>query len=638
MKNPRSDVHSCCSSSSVALKYVVGSAFVLTASQSQAATMVSDENRTLTFGVFAFLFMVTIAITFWAARKNNSVKDFYTAGGAISGRMNGLAIAGDYLSAAAFLGVSGLIALYGLDGITYVIGFFISFIPVLLLVAEPCRNLGTYTLGDVLAFRNNFRASKLAVAISSVLVALFYMVPQIVGGAVIIAALIGIPFEISVVSVGGLMLVYVLFGGMRATTSVQILKATLLISFCFVLVVLSWAPYGFNISAFFSDVVASTGVQKHVLGTLLNGVSSMSVEQAGQRFMEPGLYLKNPIEQISLSLALVLGTAAMPHILMRFFTVRDAQQARTSALTAMLLIGLCHLFIIVIGFSAALNLGPFAIISMDKGGNLAAPMLAQFLGGGPDSLAGNLMLAFVAAVSFATIVAVVAGLTLAAASTLAHDVYVGAVRQGKATEKEQATAAKIATLSIAGIAILIGISAKGQNVAQLVGLGYAVAASANLPALLLTLYWRRCSTAGVVAGLIGGTVLSIGLVLVSPNMAYPLQQKQTAMTAAALAETKLSQIDNRTVIATAEDRTKLVTEAAAQHRIASQIEDSAASIVGLSQPLIQLRNPGLISIPIGFLFVVFFSLLIPSKLSESRWVEFSVRRETGLGVAKAAQH
>jgi cation/acetate symporter len=608
------------------------------ATHSQASTLVSDGNRAMTFSVFALLFFITLAITYWAARKNNSVKDFYTAGGALSGKMNGLAIAGDYLSAAAFLGVSGLIAIYGLDGITYVIGFFISFIPVLLLVAEPCRNLGKFTLGDVLAFRNSFRASKSAVALSSVLVALFYMVPQIVGGAVIIAALIGIPFEISVVSVGGLMLIYVLFGGMRATTSVQILKATLLISFCFLLVVLSWAPYGFNISAFFSDLVGNAAVQKHVLGTLLNGVSNLSLEQAGQRFMEPGLYLKNPVEQISLSLALVLGTAAMPHILMRFFTVRDAQQARTSALTAMLLIGLCHLFIVVIGFSAALHLGPFAVVSMDKGGNLAAPMLAQFLGGGPDSLAGNLMLAFVAAVSFATIVAVVAGLTLAAASTLAHDVYVGAVRQGKATEREQTNAARIATLAIAAVAILAGISAKGQNVAQLVGLGYAVAASANLPALLLTLYWKRCSTAGVVAGLLGGTILSIGLVLVSPNMTYPLMQKQTAISAATAASTKVEKIDNGTLQATPEERAKWVSDAAAQTAIANGIPASATSLVGLSEPLIQLRNPGLISIPLGFLLVVLVSLLFPSQLSQSRWVEFSVRRETGLGVAEAAHH
>jgi cation/acetate symporter len=624
--------------SSTLFKACVALAGLLTASQGHAATLVSEANRPLTFGVFAALFLITLGITFWAARKNSSVKDFYTAGGALSGRINGLAIAGDYLSAAAFLGVSGLIAIYGLDGITYVIGFFVSFIPVLLLIAEPCRNLGKYTLGDVLAFRNNFRASKFAVAISSVLVALFYMVPQIVGGAVIIAALIGIPFEISVVSVGVLMLVYVLFGGMRATTSVQILKATLLIAFCFLLVVLSWAPYGFNVSAFFGDLVGSSAVQKHVLGTLLNGVSQLSAEQAGQRFMEPGLYLKNPLEQISLSLALVLGTAAMPHILMRFFTVRDAQSARTSALTAMLLIGLCHLFIIVIGFSAALHLGPFAITAMDKGGNLAAPMLAQFLGGGADSLLGNLMLAFVAAVSFATIVAVVAGLTLAAASTLAHDVYVGAVRQGKATEREQATAARLATLAIAIIAICVGISAKGQNVAQLVGLGYAVAASANLPALLLTLYWRRCSTAGVVAGLLGGTVLSIGLVLVSPNMTYPLQQKQMALAAAAKSQTKIDLIDKGALVATAAEREQLLSDVTKQQETASLIPNSATSLIGLREPLVQLRNPGLISIPLGFALVILFSLLFPSQLSQSRWVEFSVRRETGLGVAQAAQH
>ncbi|EIK66379.1 cation:acetate symporter, ActP family [Pseudomonas fluorescens Q8r1-96] len=623
---------------STAFKACMGLAALLTASQGNAATLVSEANRPLTFGVFAALFLITLGITFWAARKNSSVKDFYTAGGALSGRINGLAIAGDYLSAAAFLGVSGLIAIYGLDGITYVIGFFVSFIPVLLLIAEPCRNLGKYTLGDVLAFRNNFRASKFAVAISSVLVALFYMVPQIVGGAVIIAALIGIPFEISVVSVGVLMLVYVLFGGMRATTSVQILKATLLIAFCFLLVVLSWAPYGFNISAFFSDLVGSSAVQKHVLGTLLNGVSQLSAEQAGQRFMEPGLYLKNPLEQISLSLALVLGTAAMPHILMRFFTVRDAQSARTSALTAMLLIGLCHLFIIVIGFSAALHLGPFAITTMDKGGNLAAPMLAQFLGGGADSLLGNLMLAFVAAVSFATIVAVVAGLTLAAASTLAHDVYVGAVRQGKATEGEQATAARLATLAIAVIAICVGISAKGQNVAQLVGLGYSVAASANLPALLLTLYWRRCSTAGVIAGLLGGTVLSIGLVLVSPNMSYPLQQKQVALAAAAKSQAKIELIDKGALVATATEREQLLSDVTKQQATASLIPDSATSLIGLREPWVQLRNPGLISIPLGFALVILFSLLFPSQLSLSRWVEFSVRRETGLGVAQAAQH
>ncbi|WP_454724436.1 MULTISPECIES: solute symporter family protein [Cupriavidus] len=604
----------------------------------QDPTLVTDANRGLTFSVFALLFSLTLGITWFAARRNATAKDFYTAGGGISARLNGLAIAGDYLSAAAFLGVSGLISLYGLDGISYLVGFFVSFIPVLLLVAEPCRNLGKYTLGDVLAYRNSFRATKLVVAVSSILVALFYMVPQIVGGAVIVRALIGIPYEISVVAVGLLMLTYVLFGGMRATTSVQVLKAVLLITFCFVLVILSWAPYGFDVAAFFRGVVADTAIQRHVLDTLMQGKSSLSVAEAGQRFLEPGLYLKNPLEQVSLGLALVLGTAAMPHILMRFFTVRDAKAARTSALYAMFAIGLCHLLIVVIGFSAALNVGPRAIIALDKGGNLAAPMLAQFLGGGPDSLLGNFMLAVVAAVSFATIVAVVAGLTLAAASSLAHDVYVGAIRNGHATEREQVAAARIATLVMAIISVGAGIAAKGQNVAHLVGLGYAVAASANLPALVCTLYWRRCNTAGVVAGVVGGTVLSIGLVLVSPNMTYPLLQKEAASATAAGLATKLEQAAAGQLAAPAEQLARWRGEMAAAQAAAAAIPDGARSIVGLRRPLVALRNPGILSIPAGFLLVILFSLLSRSRLSESRWAELAVRRETGAGAAQATAH
>lgn len=594
-------------------------------------TLVSADNRGLTFGVFAVLFLLTLGITWVAARRNATASDFYTAGGGIGARMNGLAIAGDYLSAAAFLGVSGLIALYGLDGISYVVGFFVSFIPVLILIAEPCRNLGKFTLGDVLAFRNNFRATKLVVAVSSILVALFYMVPQIVGGAVIVRALIGIPYELSVTAVGVLMLMYVLFGGMRATTSVQVLKAILLISFCLILVMLSWMPYGFNIEAFFRGVISDAAIQQHVRG-LVGGASSLSVADAGQRLLAPGLYLKNPLEQISLGMALVLGTAAMPHILMRFFTVPNAKAARKSALYAMFAIGLCHLLIVVIGFSAALNVGPKAILAMDKGGNLAAPMLAQFLGGGPDSLLGNFMLAIVAAVSFATIVAVVAGLTLAAASSLAHDVYVGAIKNGVATEREQVAAARVATLLMAAISVSAGIAAKGQNVAQLVGLGYAVAASANLPALVCTLYWRRCNTAGVVAGVVGGTLLSIGLVLVSPNMTYPLLQKEAAMkTATTLAQ----QIDNTQ---DATQRQKLAGQLGAAQATVAAIPDDARSIVGLRKPLIALRNPGIISIPFGFFLVFLFSLLSRSRLSESRWAELSVRRETGIGAAEAVAH
>lgn len=607
-------------------------------SNAQTTTLVTDSNRVMTVLVFSVLFLLTLGITYLAARRNKSVGDFYTAGGSIPAKWNGLAIAGDYLSAAAFLGVSGLIALYGLDGMAYVVGFFVSFIPVLILVAEPCRNLGKYTLGDVLSFRNHFRSTKSTVAVSSILVALFYMVPQIVGGAVIIRALIGVPYETSVIAVGVLMLAYVMFGGMRATTSVQILKAFLLIGFCFILVVLSWIPYGFDIAAFFRAVTSNEAIQQHVLSSLLPGSAGLTPAEAGQRFLEPGLYLKNPLEQVSLSLALVLGTAAMPHILMRFFTVPNAKAARNSALYAMFAIGLCHLLIVVIGFSAALNIGPTAILSIDKGGNLAAPMLAQFLGGGADHFLGNLMLAFVAAVSFATIVAVVAGLTLAAASSLAHDVWVGAVRGGQATEREQATAARVATLAMAVISITAGMAAKGQNVAQLVGLGYAVAASANLPALLLTLYWRRCSSAGVLAGVVGGTLLSIGLVLVSPNMAYPGMQRAQAVANAKAIQDKQKQAETGPVTATPAQREQWQRELDKAQATVRAIDPDARSIVGLREPLINLRNPGIISIPVGFLLVLVFSLLRPSALSASRWTEMAVRRETGLAVAKAVAH
>ena len=601
------------------------------------ASLVAPQYRGLTFGVFGALFLLTLFITYLASRHNKTTGDYYTAGGAIGPLRNGLAIAGDYLSAAAFLGVSGLIALYGYDGIAYLIGFFIAFIPVLLLVAEPCRNLGRYTLGDVLAYRNSFRSTKAVVALSSIVVALFYMVPQVVGGAVIVRALIGVPYEASVIAVGLLMLIYVLFGGMRATTSVQVLKAVLLISSCFVLVILAWAPYGFNAAAFFGDLVADSRLQLYVSALQPAGIPLAGLD-AGQRFLEPGLYLKNPLEQVSLGLALVLGTAAMPHILMRFFTVRDARAARSSVLWAMLAIGACHLLIIMIGFAAAHLVGAKAIIALDKGGNLAAPMLAQFLGGGADSMMGNFMLAFVAAVAFATIVAVVAGLTLAGASALAHDVYVGAICDGDATEDEQVNAARVATLLMALVCMAVGILAKGQNVAHLVGLGYAVAASANLPALLLTLYWKRCSTAGVLAGVIGGTLLSIGLVLASPNMTYPLEAKRAALASASALTGKLQKAALDPASAKPEEVRQWSAELAAAQARAAAIPDDATSIFGLKAPLVPLRNPGIISIPAGFLLVILFSLLFADRRSAARWEELSVRRETGIGMAPAHAH
>jgi len=593
-----------------------------------ATTLAAIHHRGPTFAVFALVIASTLLITYFASRRNRTAGEFYTAGGNIGPAKNGLAIAGDYLSAAAFLGASGLIALYGFDGMIYLVGFFAAFMPVLLLIAEPCRNLGKYTLADVLAIRNSFRSTKAVSACSSVVVALAYMIPQIVGGAVIVRALVGIDYTVSVLAVGALMLIYVAFGGMRATTWVQVIKAVLLIGASFLLVVLAWIPFGFHVPAFMQAVVASPMVQARV-ATL---APSLHGEALGWRFLEPGLFLTSPLELLSLGLALVLGTAAMPHILMRFFTVKDAQAARHSVLWAMLGIGACHLCIVVIGFAAAYFVGAPLIASLDKGGNLAAPLLAQALVGGRDSMAGDLMLAFVAAVAFATIVAVVAGLTLAAASALAHDVYVGALRSGRASEREQVNAARVATVLVGLIAVAVSILAQGQNVAQLVGLGYAVAASANLPALLLTLYWKRCTTQGVLAGIIGGTVAAVALVLVSPNMSYPALQRHAALQHAAAIELQISSGRDAGTLAA------LRAEQTTARATAQAIDADATSLIGLHAPLIGLRNPGIISIPIGFVLVILVSLFTRDKRAERNWAELVVRRETGYGIAAAIDH
>ncbi|MGS0990984.1 solute symporter family protein [Burkholderia glumae] len=554
------------------------------------------QHQQLTMLAFAMVILATIAITIFASRRASTAGDFYTAGGSIGPLRNGLAIAGDYLSAAAFLGASGLIALYGFDGMIYLVGFFAAFIPVLLFIAEPCRNLGRFTIGDVLVVRNSYKATKVASALSSVVVALAYMIPQIVGGAVIVRALVGIDYTISVLAVGVLMLVYVACGGMRATTWVQVIKAVLLIGASLILVVLAWIPFGFHVPTFMKAVVNSPMVQARVAEMAAG--ASLSGDALGWRFLEPGLFLTKPLELFSLGLALVLGTAAMPHVLMRFFTVRDATAARHSVLWAMFGIGLCHLCIIVIGFAAAYYVGAGKIMLTDKGGNLAAPLLAQTLSGGASSVAGDLMLAFVAAVAFATIVAVIAGLTLAAASSLAHDVYVGAWRSGRATEREQVAAARIATVLVGVVAISVSVALQGQNVAQLVGLGYAVAASANLPALMLTLYWRRCTTQGVLAGIIGGTLAAVALVMVSPNMEYPALERASAIHRVQDLTGKLSNA------ADDKSRTVLRRELIDAETVVQMMPAKETSIVGLRAPLIGLRNPGIVSIPIGFLLVV----------------------------------
>src|SRR5512134_2851464 len=467
-------------------------------------------------------------VTYLAAKRVKSASEFYAAGRSVSGIQNGWAIAGDYLSAASFLGIAGLISLYGYDGFMYSVGWLVAYITVLLVIAEPCRNIGKYTLGDILAFRNNAKSAKTVAAISTITVSIFYLTAQMVGGGVLVKTLIGIDYEISVIAVGILMLGYVLFGGMVATTWVQIIKAILLVTASILLVMFVWLPYGFSLSAFLQAAIGDAKVQAQVVTLLGDASKNMTAAELGHRFLDPGLLFKAPIDQISLGMALVFGTAGLPHILMRFFTVPTAQDARKSVIWAMAIIGGFYVLTLFLGLGAAMHVGAANIRAVDAGGNMAAPLLAQFVGGGGDSFLGNLFLAFVAAVAFATIVAVVAGLVLAAASAMAHDLYVGVIRSEHVTPQEQVKAARIATVIVGAMAIAIGIAAKGQNVAHLVALAFAVAASANFPCVLLTLYWRRCNTGGIVLGMIVGTVTAIALVLVSPNMTYPKALKATA--------------------------------------------------------------------------------------------------------------
>ncbi len=607
---------------------------------------VADKWMWLTFIVFGAIIGVTMYVTYLAAKRVKSASEFYAAGRSVTGIQNGWAIAGDYLSAASFLGIAGLISLYGYDGFMYSVGWLVAYITVLLVIAEPCRNIGKYTLGDILAFRNNAKSAKTVAAISTITVSIFYLTAQMVGGGVLVKTLIGIDYEISVIAVGILMLGYVLFGGMVATTYVQIIKAVLLVTASILLVVFTWAPYGFSLPGFLQAAVDSVNIQGQVTRLIGDAAKNMSPQELGQRFLEPGLFLKNPIDQISLGMALVLGTAGMPHILMRFFTVPTAKDARVSVIWAMAIIGGFYVLTLFLGLGSAINVGQAQITAIDKGGNMAGPLLAQYLGGGGDTLLGNLFLAFVAAVAFATIVAVVAGLVLASASAMSHDIWVGVIKGEHATQEEEVRAARICSIIVGILAITIGILAKGQNVAHLVALAFAVAASANLPTVLLTLYWKKCNTGGVVAGMIVGTFAAIGLVLVSPNMTYPLQVKAAQEKVIKASDEKLAKLGADLAAATepaAQQKLKdgiAATEKAkkgAQDTIA-KLGDSRTSMVGLEKPLFELKNPGLISIPLGFLAVILGSLFYRDRRAEEMWDELYVRQNTGIHAEGASAH
>ncbi len=605
----------------------------------------AKDYRWLTFSVFAMIIAITMYVTYLAAKRVRSASDFYTAGGGVSGMQNGWAIAGDYLSAASFLGIAGLISLYGYDGFMYSVGWLVAYITVLLMIAEPCRNIGRYTLSDILAYRNDPKATRIVGALSVITVSTFYLTAQMVGGGVLVKTLIGIHYETSIICVGILMLGYVVFGGMVATTWVQIIKAVLLVAASIVIVILVWAPYGFSLPAFLADVVRSQspGPRVQAVG---RPAKAMTAAELGQRFLEPGLFLKAPLDQISLGMALVFGTAGMPHILMRFFTVPTAQAARKSVVMAMVIIGGFYVLTLFLGFGAAKYVGSANIAAVDAGGNMAGPLLAQYIGGGANSFFGNFMLAFVSAVAFATIVAVVAGLVLASASAMAHDLYVGVVRAGKeVTPQGQVKAARVATLIVGAISIGIGIAAKGQNVAVLVALAFAVAASANFPCVLLTLYWKRCNTGGIVAGMLVGTIAAVGLTLVSPNLTYPLAVKAAAHKVLDAEPAKRAAANEELASGDAAMEAKGKKDLAALDKAVAKAKadldkwgEDRTSFMGLEKPLIELKNPGIISIPLGFLAVIFGSLLFRDKRAEAMWNEVYARQNTGLLVSKATGH
>ena len=428
--------------------------------------------------IFAIVLSITLGVTYWASKRMTGASTFYAAGRQITGFQNGLAISGDYLSAASFLGIAGLIFLYGFDGFLYSIGFLVAFLTVMFLLAERMRNAGKYTMADVLSFRLRQRPARSAAALGTLSVVAFYLIAQMVGAGVLIQALVGIDFSLAVILTGIFMLCYVIFGGMLATTWVQIIKAVLLMIGIIVMSLFVLERVGFNPIQLFNDAEANTTAE-----------STFS--------LGPGTFLASPIDTVSLGLALVLGTAGLPHILMRFFTVPDAKAARGSVVWAMFIIGFFYLLTTFIGFGARAFLGEGGVEAAGTGGNLAAPNLAEFLGGGAGTFGGDLFLAVIAGVAFATILAVVAGLVLSASGAVAHDIWSSIIRKGKDSEKEEVVVAKIAAASIGALAIIIAvIGGEGLNVSFMVGLAFAIAASANFPALLLALTWRRFNTVG----------------------------------------------------------------------------------------------------------------------------------------------
>ena len=446
--------------------------------------------------MFVVFVGATLCITYWASKRNNSAADYYAAGGKITGFQNGLAIAGDYMSAASFLGISALVYTSGYDGLIYSIGFLVGWPIILFLIAERLRNLGKYTFADVASYRLGQTQIRSLSACGSLVVVAFYLIAQMVGAGKLIQLLFGLDYHVAVIMVGILMCMYVLFGGMLATTWVQIIKAVLLLAGATFMAVMVMKHVNFDFSTLFSEAV--------------------KVHPKGEAIMSPGGLVKDPVSAFSLALALMFGTAGLPHILMRFFTVSDAKEARKSVLYATGFIGYFYILTFIIGFGAILlvSTNPAfkdAAGALLGGNNMAAVHLANAVG-------GSIFLGFISAVAFATILAVVAGLTLAGASAVSHDLYASVIKKGKANDKDEIRVSKITTIALAVLAIGLGILFESQNIAFMVGLAFSIAASCNFPVLLLSMYWKNLTTRGAMIGGWLGLISAVGLMVLGPTI------------------------------------------------------------------------------------------------------------------------
>ncbi|MEW2501259.1 solute symporter family protein [Amycolatopsis sp. CA-161197] len=539
------------------------------------AAGVEGSNPTLNIIIFGVFVLITLVIVFRASRNTKTASDYYAAGRAFTGPQNGIAISGDYLSAASFLGIAGAIAVYGYDGFLYSIGFLVAWLVALLLVAELLRNTGKFTMGDVLAFRMRQRPVRAAAAISTLIVSFFYLLAQMTGAGGLVALLLGIEGKaaqsVVIAVVGVIMIAYVLIGGMKGTTWVQIIKAVLLIVGALAMTLWVLGKYGFNFSALLQGAVDKAG-------------------KAGETLLGPGKQYgatgTSKLDFFSLGIALVLGTAGLPHVLMRFYTVPTARDARRSVVWAIVLIGVFYLFTLVLGYGAGALVGPDEIKAAPGGVNSAAPLLALNLG-------GPVLLGLISAIAFATILAVVAGLTITASASFAHDVYANVIKRGKTKPGSEVRVARITAVVIGAVAIIGGILANGQNVAFLVALAFAVAASANLPTILYSLFWKRFNTQGALWSIYGGLIVSLVLIVFSPAVSG-------------------KPIDAKT-------------------------GKSASMLQGVDFHWFPLDNPGLVSIPVAF-FLGWLGTMLSKERNAKKYAEMEVRALTGAHAEKAVQH